>query len=138
MYNVLEYKNGSSFYGSATGWEDKIERGKGRSMGIEFMLQKLSGRTTGWLSYTLAKSDRIFADGSINNGLRFPYKYDRRHTVHVVVNHKFNNRIDVGATWSFSTGGTATIADQGTVVVVMLHLEAVGKSVAYKTTDDSQ
>ncbi len=117
MYNVLEYKNGSSFYGSSTGWEDKIERGKGRSMGIEFMLQKLSGRTTGWLSYTLAKSDRIFADGSINNGYRFPYKYDRRHTVNLVVNHKFSNRIDVSATWMFATGGTATIADQATVVL---------------------
>ncbi len=117
MFNVLEYKNGSSFYGSSTGWEDKVERGKGRSMGIEFMLQKLTGPTTGWLSYTLAKSDRLFAEGSINNGLRFPYKYDRRHTVNLVVNHKFSQRIDVSATWMFATGGTATIANQATVVL---------------------
>lgn len=40
MYNVLEYKDGVSFFGSSTGWESKVEMGKGRSMGIEFMAQK--------------------------------------------------------------------------------------------------
>lgn len=44
MYNVLEYKDGVSFFGSSTGWESKVEMGKGRSMGIEFMAQKRSGR----------------------------------------------------------------------------------------------
>ncbi|MEG0455767.1 MAG: TonB-dependent receptor, partial [Bacteroides sp.] len=79
MRNVLEYKEGVSFLGSSTNWEDKVEMGKGRSMGIEFMAQKLTGKTTGWIAYTLARSDRQFAKGGINNGERFPYKYDRRH-----------------------------------------------------------
>ena len=34
MYNVLEYKDGVSFFGSSTGWESKVEMGKGRSIGI--------------------------------------------------------------------------------------------------------
>ena len=68
MYNVLEYKDGVSFFGSSTGWESKVEMGKGRSMGIELMAQKTFGKTTGWLSYTLSKSDRKFAKGAINNG----------------------------------------------------------------------
>lgn len=81
MRNVLEYKEGVSFLGSSSGWENKVEMGKGRSMGIEFMAQKTTGKTTGWIAYTLAKSDRKFAIGGINNGERFPYKYDRRHNL---------------------------------------------------------
>lgn len=43
MYNVLEYKDGESFLGSSHNWEDKVEMGKGRSFGVEFMAQKLQG-----------------------------------------------------------------------------------------------
>ena len=117
MRNVLEYKEGVSFLGSSSGWENKVEMGKGRSMGIEFMAQKTTGKTTGWIAYTLAKSDRKFAIGGINNGERFPYKYDRRHNLSLVVNHKFSNRIDIGASWIFSTGGTATIAEEVTAII---------------------
>lgn len=117
MRNVLEYKEGVSFLGSSSGWENKVEMGKGRSMGIEFMAQKTTGKTTGWIAYTLVKSDRKFAIGGINNGERFPYKYDRRHNLSLVVNHKFSNRIDIGASWIFSTGGTATIAEEVTAII---------------------
>lgn len=117
MRNILEYKEGVSFLGSSSGWENKVEMGKGRSMGIEFMAQKTTGKTTGWIAYTLAKSDRKFAIGGINNGERFPYKYDRRHNLSLVVNHKFSNRIDIGASWIFSTGGTATIAEEVTAII---------------------
>lgn len=117
MRNVLEYKEGVSFLGSSSGWENKVEMGKGRSMGIEFMVQKTTGKTTGWIAYTLAKSDRKFSPGSINNGIRFPYKYDRRHNLTLVANHQFNNRIDIGVSWIFATGGTATIPEEVTAVI---------------------
>lgn len=117
MRNVLEYQNGVSFFGSSTNWEEKVEMGKGRSMGIEFMAQKTLGRTTGWLAYTLAKADRQFEVGGINNGERFPYKYDRRHNVSLSINHKFSSRIDIAASWIFSSGGTATVPEQQTVIV---------------------
>ena len=117
MNNVLEYKEGSSFFGSSAGWENKVEAGKGRSMGIEFMLQKLSGKTTGWIAYTLAKSDRKFAVDGINNGKRFPFKYDNRHAVDLVVNHKFNNRIDISGSWMFISGGTISVAKESTGII---------------------
>ncbi len=117
MKNVLEYEDGVNFFGSSTGWEDKVEMGRGRSMGIEFMAQRTIGKTTGWVAYTLAKSDRKFAKGGINNGERFPYKYDRRHNISLTVNHKFSERIDVVASWTFATGGTATIAEEVTDVI---------------------
>lgn len=117
MRNVLEYKDGVSFFGSSAGWEDKVEMGKGRSMGIEFMAQKMTGNTTGWLSYTLAKSDRQFSKGGINNGERFPYKYDRRHNINLTINHRFSDRIDIGASWVFYTGGTSTIPEEKTAII---------------------
>ena len=117
LNNVLEYKDGVTLFGTSINWEDKVEIGKGRSKGMEFMVQKTQGRTTGWLSYTLAKSDRQFENGTINNGKPFPYKYDRRHGINLCLNHKFNERIDIGASWIFNTGGTATIAERRTVVV---------------------
>lgn len=114
MFNVLEYQDGSSFFASSGGWQEKVEMGRGRSFGLEMLAQKTVGKTTGWLAYTLAKSDRQFADGTINNGNRFPYKYDRRHNINFCLNHRFSDRVDVGATWVFNTGGTATIAEQRT------------------------
>lgn len=118
MHNVLEYKDGVSFFGSSTSWEEKVEMGTGRSFGMELMIQKTIGNTTGWLSYTLAKSDRKFANGSINNGERFPYKYDRRHNINLTVNHKFSEWIDIGASWVFYTGGTATIPEEKTAIIL--------------------
>ena len=112
MFHVLEYQDGASFLASSSGWEDKVEMGDGRSMGVEFLAQKTSGKTTGWIAYTLAKSDRIFENGNINNGNRFPYKYDRRHNLNFCVNHTFNQQWDVGLSWVFNTGGTVTVAEQ--------------------------
>lgn len=117
LYNVLEYQDGVTVFGNSVNWEDKVEMGKGSSKGLEFMAQKTLGRTTGWLSYTLAKSDRQFENGTINNGKPFPYKYDRRHSINLCLNHQFNERIDIGASWIFNTGGTATIAERRTVVI---------------------
>ena len=109
MNNVLEYKDGMSVLITSTGWEGKVAMGQGRAYGMEFMLQKKTGATTGWLGYTLAKSERRFPDGSINRGDWFPFKYDRRHDVSLVVNHKFSDRIDVSGSWKFFTGGVTTL-----------------------------
>ena len=42
----------------------------------------------------------------------FPAKYDRRHDLNIVLMYEFNNRIDVGATWVYSTGNCATLSYQ--------------------------
>ena len=109
MNNILEYKDGMSVIITSTGWEDKVAMGIGRAYGMELFIQKKTGATTGWLGYTLAKSERRFPDGSINRGEWFPFKYDRRHDVSLVVNHKFNKRIDVSGSWKFFTGGVTTL-----------------------------
>lgn len=117
MRNVLEYKDGATFMGSSHNWEEKVEMGKGRSYGLELMAQKTTGNTTGWLAYTWAKSKRKFEKGGINNGEWFPYRYDRRHHVNLIVSHKFSEKIDVSASWEFYTGGTTTLAEERTAIV---------------------
>jgi hypothetical protein len=118
LRNVLEYKEGSSYFsGASANWEEKVEMGSGRAMGIEWMVRKSSGKTTGWLSYTLSKSDRRFNNGTINHGLPFPYKYDRRHNVSLLLNHAFSSRFEIGASWIFHSGAAVTIPEGQTVVL---------------------
>ena len=109
MNNILEYKDGMSVLVTSSGWEDKVAMGQGRAYGMEIFVQKTLGATTGWLGYTLARSDRRFPDGSINRGDWFPFKYDRRHDISLVVNHRFSPRIDVSGSWKFYTGGVTTL-----------------------------
>lgn len=117
MTNILEYKESTRYIGSSESWEKKVEMGKGHSFGIEFMARRTIGKTTGWAAYTLAKSDRKFAKGGINNGERFPFKYDRRHNLNVVVNHKFSEKTDIGISWYYATGGTTTIAREQVSII---------------------
>lgn len=109
MSGVLEYKDGTSFIGSSEGWEQKVEAGLGRSYGVELMLMRQRGRTTGWVGYALSKSERRFPSRAINDGAWFPYKYDRRHKVNIVVAHKLSRRIDLSASWEFYTGGVISL-----------------------------
>lgn len=115
LRNVLEYRDGATFMSSAYNWDNKVEMGKGRAMGIELLAQKKTGKLTGWLAYTWAKNDRRFENGSINGGNWFPYKYDRRHNLNLTMNYMFSKKIDLSATWEFHTGGTATVATQSTL-----------------------
>lgn len=117
MRHILEYQDGVSFFGTSTNWEEKVEVGEGRSFGLELMVQKTLGNTTGWLAYTLSKTDHRFKDGTINQGEWFPYKYDRRHSISLALNHKFSSRIDVGASWIFNSGGCITVPEKATIII---------------------
>lgn len=110
MQNLITYKPGASILGASTvNWENKVEtKGDGNAYGLEFLVQKKQGKTTGWIGYTLSKSDRHFTN--LNQGKRYPFKYDRRHDLSVVVIHRLNERIDLSATWVYGTGNVLTLA----------------------------
>ncbi|GAB4290043.1 MAG: TonB-dependent receptor [Marinilabiliales bacterium] len=107
MDNLIEYKEGASFFNSTASWETKIEMGHGWSYGIEVLLQKHVGKTTGWIGYTLSWAKRQF--DNISFGEVFPYKYDRRHDVSVAITHKIDDNIDIGVTWVYGTGNAVTL-----------------------------
>lgn len=112
MENLLEYKDGASFMGVSSNWEDKVSMGRGVAYGVELLAQRSFGNTTGWVGYTWSKSDRIFdrPGNIINDGKSFPAKYDRRHDISITASHRFSEKIDVSATWVYSTGNAATFA----------------------------
>jgi hypothetical protein len=107
MQNLIEYKEGASFTGSATNWESKVEMGRGWSYGGEFMIEKTVGKTTGWIGYTLSWTNRQF--DKLNFGNVFPAKYDRRHDLSVVLTHTFSDKFDIGGTWVYGTGNAVTL-----------------------------
>lgn len=110
MKGLIEYKEGVNFFENKKDWEDKVETGKGLTDGVEFLLQKTEGKTTGWIGYTLSWNRRKF--DNLNNGEFFWAKYDRRHDIGLSVTHKFNNRIDAGLIWIFGSGSRATLPTQ--------------------------
>ena len=107
MQNLIAFKEGANFVGLDELWEDKITAGTGESYGAELFLQKKHGRTTGWLGYTLSWSNRRFAE--LNFGRKFPFRYDRRHDLSLVVNHQFKNGIELSGTWVFGTGNSISM-----------------------------
>lgn len=107
MKNLIEYKEGASFVSTSGNWQNKVEVGAGRSYGAELLVQKKEGRTTGWLGYTLSKSDRQF--DNLNQGNRFPYKYDRRHDVGLAVVHHWKEKVDLSFSWVFGTGNATSL-----------------------------
>ncbi|MBW8325230.1 MAG: TonB-dependent receptor [Prolixibacteraceae bacterium] len=121
MSNLLEYKEGASFVGASTGWEDKVEMGKGWSYGLEFLLEKKIGKTTGWIGYTWSKAERQF--DNLNWGKKFYARYDRRHDISLVMTHKFSNRFDIGLTWVYGTGNAVTLPTQNITSIGIPHVQ---------------
>lgn len=108
MDNLITYKEGSSYFTIQQGdWQEKLAFGIGKSYGVEFLVRKTRGNTTGWIGYTLSKSSRKFPE--ISFGEWFPYTYDRRHDISIVLNHRFNDNIDLGLTWVYGTGNSLTL-----------------------------
>ena len=105
--NTLFQADPQELAASAT-WEDQVVAGRGWSYGTELLLRKQQGKWTGWLSYTLAFHNRQFPD--LNQGLAFPYKYDRRHDIGVVLGYQWRKNCRFDLTWVFQTGQTGTIA----------------------------
>jgi outer membrane receptor for ferrienterochelin and colicin len=109
MKNLIDYSEGSSFFEYGVDWEDKIEReGRGLSYGLEFLARKDIGKLRGWVGYTLSKAEVQFAN--LNNGEAYPYTYDRRHDVSLVLMYRIDDRTDLSATWVYGTGKARTLA----------------------------
>lgn len=106
--NLLEYRDGHTFTPSFVNWEDKLTAGEGSSYGAEFMVRKETGRTTGWVGYGLSWSDRQFDE--LNQGARYPARFDNRHKLNIVVMHKISPKVELSAAWSYASGNHVTLS----------------------------
>lgn len=113
MNHILNYKEGSSFLSingenaNELSWEDNVTAGKGWSYGAEFLIQKKTGRLSGWIGYTLSWTKWQFPE--LNFGKTFYPRYDRRHDLSVVGIYEINKRITLSATWVYGTGNALTL-----------------------------
>ena len=108
MQNQIEYHE---FY--VPSGESNVEKdfifGKGESHGAEIFINKKEGKLTGWIGYTLAFTNRKFAQ--LNNDNWYPAKYDRRHDVSFVASYEFNQRWKFSAVWVYASGNPITVPD---------------------------
>lgn len=111
MDNVIEYKDGASYLGDASRWEDLVSVGRGWSYGVELFAQKKVGKTTGWIGYTWSKAMRQFdREGNvINDGKPFPARHDRRHDLSMTVTHRFSRKFDLSANFVYATGNRGSL-----------------------------
>lgn len=107
MNNVIEYKQGALPGDNVSDNTDNLLTfGTGWSYGSEFFIKRVFGKLTGWIGYTIAKTERYFPDLQDNP---FPAKYDRRHDLTVVGTYELNKRWTFGFSFIFATGNTLTL-----------------------------
>lgn len=82
--------------------EGELRFGKGRAYGLELMVEKTGGKFTGWLSYTLSRSERKTKDIQEKGWYTSPY--DIPHDVSLVASYKLSRRILLSANWVYQSG----------------------------------
>lgn len=105
MQNTIDFANHAQLLLN-TYLEGELRTGKSRAYGLEFMVRKQTGRLTGLVSYTLARSERnipeIFEDW-------YPSNYDRTHDVSVVLSYELNEKWSFATNYVYSTGNAVTM-----------------------------
>lgn len=106
MQNQVDYRTGANVFINSDAIESQLLFGKGRAYGIEWLLRKQTGKLSGWLSYTLSKTERKI-DG-INNNNWYNARQDRTHDVAIVGSYQLNKKWNFSANWIYYTGHAVT------------------------------
>ena len=113
LNNVYDYKDGVGMF-SRINLESLILGGIGRSYGIELMLRKNFGKLSGWVAYTLSKTESKIA--WINDGEWYKSSNDRRNDISLVGLFQFNDKWTASASWTFSSGRPLTAPDEKYII----------------------
>jgi hypothetical protein len=106
MANQIDFRDGAEMYGNPNVVDD-LTFGQGWSYGNEFYLEKIKGKTTGWLGYTLSWTWRKFDE--INGGRPFLATNDRRHDISLVLRRQLGRRLDISSTLVYGSGALTTL-----------------------------
>jgi hypothetical protein len=117
LQNVLEYRDGAELILNEH-LETELLQGDGRAYGLELMLSKTAGRITGWVSYTLSRSelkvdgfqvaDYYGAQNGVNKGEWYPSNWDKTHDLSVVAQYDLTTQWVISGTFIYVTGRPAT------------------------------
>ncbi|MCA1752119.1 MAG: TonB-dependent receptor [Flavobacteriales bacterium] len=106
--NLLDYRDNAQLLLNQS-LETELLQGIGRAYGMELQVQKVQGRFTGWISYTLARSE-VQVEG-INRDEWYPSNWDKLHDVSVVGNYRLSDKWQFGAVFSYMSGRPITYPD---------------------------
>tara|TARA_R110001583_G_scaffold9203_7_gene43782 strand:+ start:65290 stop:67761 length:2472 start_codon:yes stop_codon:yes gene_type:complete len=110
--NRIDYIDGSDLIGQNT-IETEILTGESRAYGLELLFRKNEGNFTGWIAYTLSKSEQRTPGGTagglgINNGAWYNTPYDRTHDISISGSYRLNDKWSFGTNLVFQTGRPVT------------------------------
>ena len=86
--------------------DGEIRTGTGKAYGVEFMARKNTGKLTGFVNYTLSRSERTIP--GINKGKTYLAPFDKTHTVNIVANYELSKKCSVSAIFIYATGNPTT------------------------------
>ncbi|MBN1652088.1 MAG: TonB-dependent receptor [Bacteroidales bacterium] len=89
--------------------EGDLVFGEGRAYGLELFLKKRKGKFTGWLAYTLSRTERRFE--AINENNWYPAKQDRTHDFSIVAMFQLSPRVQISANWVYYTGNAVSFPE---------------------------
>ncbi|WP_243751813.1 TonB-dependent receptor [Niastella caeni] len=112
MDNQIEYREG--YTPSLKDPEEDFVFGKGWSYGTELFINKTKGKLTGWIGYTLSWTWRQF--DTLNEGIKYPSKYDRRHDLSVVGTYQLNKKWKLSAVFVYGSGNAVSLPERFYVV----------------------
>ena len=102
LYNQVEYKlSPLDLLNKQYEVNDAVISGHGYNYGANIMVNKLTGKLTGWVAYSFGRALRKFG---IYGDKWFPSNFERIHELNVVASYRINDHIDLGATFSYATG----------------------------------
>ncbi len=106
--NRIDYINGGNLIANNE-IETIILNGKARAYGLEVLLKKNAGKFTGWLSYTLSRSEQLTPgrtanEPGINNGDWYSTPYDKTHDISINASYELNEKWKFNSNLIFQTG----------------------------------
>ena len=112
IQNRLDYIDGAELIAN-----DAIEQilltGQARAGGLEVLFRKNEGKLTGWIAYTLSRSEqqtpgRTSSESGINYGNWYATPYDKTHDISITTNYDLNKRWNLNANFIYQTGQPIT------------------------------
>ncbi|WP_179335588.1 TonB-dependent receptor [Winogradskyella costae] len=112
IQNRIDYIDGADLIAN-NAIEQIILNGEGRAYGLEVLFKKNQGKFTGWLAYTLSKSEqrtpgRTAIETGINNGEWYNTPYDKTHDISLTGNYELSKKWSFSSNLIFQTGQPTT------------------------------
>ncbi|MFL9843885.1 TonB-dependent receptor [Flavobacterium rhizosphaerae] len=110
--NRLDYIDGANLIANEA-IEQVVLSGKARAYGLEILFRKNEGRLTGWVAYTLSRTEqqtpgRTSQETGINNGNWYKAGYDKLHDISVTGSYELNKKWSFGGIFTLQSGRPVT------------------------------